>query len=126
MLVDAVLVDDVADVLGGEAVGEADHVVVFAMGRRGVDEARAGVVGDVVAGDEGDVVGEEGREVVEGVAELPAPLMEPRKCCGVKLKNFFPSTLLWPRLHDGRPASASAKIRSSPGFRVRRETKLFF
>ena len=65
-------IDDLADVLRGVAGGEPDVEVVLAVGGRGVDEAGARVVGDVVAGEHGDVVLEEGREGVKRVVQHPA------------------------------------------------------
>ena len=46
-----------ADIMGhGQLVLDPDHVVVRAVAGRGVDEAGARLVGDVIAGEEGDIV----------------------------------------------------------------------
>ena len=65
MLIDAVLIDDVADIRGFMAAGDPDEEVVLAMGGRGVDETGTRIVGDMVAGEHGDWVFVKVRERVE-------------------------------------------------------------
>ena len=69
MLIDAVLIDDVADVGRLVAIRDPDEEVIFAVRGRRMHEARTGIVGDMVAGEHRDVVLVEVGELVQRVGK---------------------------------------------------------